>query len=64
MPKLSVEEIEARYGITSREVRNALADGHVDGERNHGVWTVSHASLVAAIERGILKDRKKAGSPL
>lgn len=62
MPKLSVEEIEERYGITSREVRNALADGHLEGERNHGVWMVTTSSLMGALEKGLLKDRKKAAA--
>jgi|GEM_PF-2094910 hypothetical protein len=60
MAKLSVAEIEEIYGITSREIRNALAEGHVTGERNHGNWTVSESSLHEAIEKGLLKDRKRA----
>lgn len=60
MAKLSVEEIEARYGITSREVRNAVAEGHLTGERNHGAWQINEHSLEKALQQGVLKDRKKA----
>lgn len=60
MPKRTVEEIEETYGIHSREIRNALADGHISGERNHGVWSVSERSVMAAIDKGILKNRKQA----
>lgn len=60
MSKLSVEAIEAHYGITSREIRNAIADGHLEGERNHGSWLVSERSLQNAIHQGILKNRKQA----
>lgn len=63
MPKRTVEEIEEIYGIHSREIRNALADGHIKGERNHGVWTVSERSVLAAIDKGILKNRKAASQP-
>lgn len=59
MPKRTVEEIEEIYGIHSREIRNALADGHISGERNHGVWSVSERSVMAAIDKGILKNRKQ-----
>ena len=64
MPKRTVEEIEEIFGIHSREIRNALADGHITGERNHGVWTISEKSILAAIEKGILKNRKQAASSL
>lgn len=60
MAKLSVEHIEEIYGITSREIRNALADGQVKGERNHGTWYVEEVSLKEAIASGLLKDRKGA----
>lgn len=60
MAKLSVEEIEETYGITSREIRNALAEGQLTGERNHGTWFVMEKSLLEAIEQGLLKHRKKA----
>ncbi|MNL75448.1 hypothetical protein D3C87_2012560 [compost metagenome] len=60
MAKLSVEAIEATYGITSREIRNAISDGHLEAERNHGSWLVSEKSLEAAISQGVLKNRKQA----
>lgn len=60
MAKLSVEEIEETYGITSREIRNALAEGQLTGERNHGTWFVTEKSLHEAIDQGLLKHRKKA----
>lgn len=60
MAKISVEQIEATYGITSREVRNAITDGHLVGERIHGKWMVERQSLHKAIEAGVLKDRKNA----
>jgi hypothetical protein len=60
MAKISVEQVEATYGITSREVRNAIADGHLAGERVHGKWVVDSQSLHKAIEAGVLKDRKNA----
>ncbi len=60
MAKLSVEDIEEQYGITSREIRNALAEGQLTGERNHGTWFVTEKSLQEAIDQGILKHRKKA----
>ncbi len=60
MPKLTVMDIEETYGITSREVRNLMHDGQLNGERNHGVWYIDEASLFSAIEKGLLKDRKKA----
>jgi hypothetical protein len=60
MAKLSFDEIEGRYGITSREMRNAIQDGHLQGERNHGAWLVTETSLRQAIDQGILKNRKGA----
>lgn len=60
MAKLSVEEIEENYGITSREIRNALAEGQITGERNHGSWFITEKSLLHAIDQGLLKHRKKA----
>lgn len=60
MPKLTVTDIEETYGITSREVRNLIHDGQLNGERNHGVWYIDETSLFQAIEQGLLKDRKKA----
>lgn len=60
MAKLSVEQVEATYGITSREVRNAIADGQLAGERVNGKWMVDSRSLHQAIEAGLLKDRKNA----
>lgn len=63
MAKLSVTDIETAYGITSREVRNLIHDGRLVGERNHGTWFVEEKSLRAAIESGLLKDRKNAPRP-
>lgn len=60
MPKLAVDQIEETYGITSREVRNAIQDGFLEGERNHGVWVVEERSLQEAIAAGKLKNRKQA----
>lgn len=60
MSKLSVEAIEANYGITSREIRNAISEGHLEGERNHGSWLISEKSLEGAINQGFLKNRKQA----
>jgi hypothetical protein len=60
MAKISVEQVEATFGITSREVRNAIADGHLAGERVNGRWMVDNQSLQKAIEAGHLKDRKNA----
>ncbi len=63
MAKISVEQVEATFGITSREVRNAIADGHLAGERVNGKWMVENHSLLKAIEVGLLKDRKNAVKP-
>jgi hypothetical protein len=60
MAKLSFDEVEDRYGITSREMRNAVQEGHLQGERSHGTWLVTETSLRQAIDSGVLKNRKGA----
>ena len=35
---LTAEELAPRLGCTSRHVRRLAADGHLRGEKRHGVW--------------------------
>ncbi len=51
MDGLSTAETAQRLGVSSRAVRFALKAGRLEGRKRGGSWSVSGASVMAAIEQ-------------